>query len=650
MSTRMMSGPHRGARSRAARANRPRPRRPSPPGLARAAATAAPIGSARPRRSQARWLSLIRTASWRPEPMVPAAAAPDRVLLQGPPAGRGLAGVEIPAGVPCDRRDEPRRERRDPAEPLEEIQRGPLQCQDRPHRAGKLRDHSPSPAGRPSAARGVQPELSWKWSTRRSTTGTPASTPAARATKRARPRAWHGIVAVEVMSPTWPRSSASARSISVAGIRRLGFMELEGRLAHGWSSHGPPCCFLFVPIIRYSVGAAALGGETWTGTATSMPLGQLLPACQARRRDDRPANQPLGGEDGDRREFADVRHLHALLVERVARHHVGVLIAQLLEQLKRRGQAESIGGEHHADLGMRFQPLGQALARDLHIPLEPQLLDRRDSRNEQGIAEGLGPVLRQGIAGRVDHQDGTGLRRQLGVPGIVDRRGDQLAVPTRRTARAGPRREDPWARRIPSQPPAPASRPASSRPAGGRPGRPAGPRLEPRRSPGQIRIGRSGRLDHQDQGVASDRLADQLGLGPGIAPLPVTWTWIRIPSFPAWERALTFSSSAPSTSWGPRTSSTARAPGTGLAGSLDAPGPASGPAAARRGRPGVEFRRAGRDERSRVAAAGNEPEAEDQPEAGPSQRASRRDRPTPGQPADQEPQSHGNLPPAPLRE
>ena len=49
----------------------------------------------------------------------------------------------IVGGRPLDGGDEPRRQGRDAAEPLEEVERGALERQDRTDRAGDLRDHGP---------------------------------------------------------------------------------------------------------------------------------------------------------------------------------------------------------------------------------------------------------------------------------------------------------------------------------------------------------------------------------------------------------------------------------------------------------------------------------------------------------------------------
>ena len=127
--------------------------------------------------------------------MVLPAAAADRVLLEGTPARGGLPRVEDRRPGPRDRGDEPRRQRRDAAEPLEEVQGGALHRQERPHRAGDPRDDVPgaSDRRRPGAAA----------SRRRARTARPAAptTGSRRDAPRprhepGRPRTCPGIVAV----------------------------------------------------------------------------------------------------------------------------------------------------------------------------------------------------------------------------------------------------------------------------------------------------------------------------------------------------------------------------------------------------------------------------------------------------------------------
>ena len=155
------------------------------------------------------------------EAVVAPSAAPDRVLFQGAPAGSGLARVVNRGAGAGDRRDEPRRQGRDPAQPLEKVEGGPLHRQ-QANASARARARSGCPARgdrrRPEAA--PSGRKSSNSATTRSTAGMPASTPGDRATNRAAPRAWLGIVAVEVMSPTWPRSSASACAIKTSTLRR----------------------------------------------------------------------------------------------------------------------------------------------------------------------------------------------------------------------------------------------------------------------------------------------------------------------------------------------------------------------------------------------------------------------------------------------
>src|SRR5947209_2401740 len=66
--------------------------------------------------------------------VVPTPAA-DGVLLQQTPTGGSLAGVKNLARQTSDLLDVAVRQRGDSAEPLEEVQGGPLACQDGSHRA-----------------------------------------------------------------------------------------------------------------------------------------------------------------------------------------------------------------------------------------------------------------------------------------------------------------------------------------------------------------------------------------------------------------------------------------------------------------------------------------------------------------------------------
>ncbi len=113
------------------RVSRPRSRPSCPRGvLARAAAMAAAIGSssARPRGclEPGQVIVLDQDGIVQAEAVVAAPAAPDRVLFQRTPAGRGLARVVDRGARAGDRRDEPRRQGRDPAQPLQKVERGPL--------------------------------------------------------------------------------------------------------------------------------------------------------------------------------------------------------------------------------------------------------------------------------------------------------------------------------------------------------------------------------------------------------------------------------------------------------------------------------------------------------------------------------------------
>ena len=76
------------------------------------------------------------------EAVVVPSAAPHRVLFQGTPAGSGLARVIDRGPGAGDRRDEPRRQGRDPAEPLEKVEGGPLHRQQGTHRPVHARDQA----------------------------------------------------------------------------------------------------------------------------------------------------------------------------------------------------------------------------------------------------------------------------------------------------------------------------------------------------------------------------------------------------------------------------------------------------------------------------------------------------------------------------
>ena len=78
-----------------------------------------------------------------PDPVIPAAAAADGILLQRPPARGGLAGIEDDGPGARDLGDEPRGQGGDPTEPLEEVQGRAFQGQQRPYRASHPCDHGP---------------------------------------------------------------------------------------------------------------------------------------------------------------------------------------------------------------------------------------------------------------------------------------------------------------------------------------------------------------------------------------------------------------------------------------------------------------------------------------------------------------------------
>ena len=213
--------------------------------------------------------------------MVPAAAAADRVFLQGPPArawscacrgsrpaspATAATNRAVSVAIPLSR--------------WRKFSAGPLQRQDRPDRAGDLRDHvARSPAGRRRRGAAASARPSSNWSTSRATTGSRRAPRRPGARTGPTPRAWLGIVAVEVMSPTWPRSSAERQVDQRVGIRRLGLAELEAG-ARPWvlSLTGLHAAILLVrPHHPVHGRSTALGGETWTGTGTSTRSANFSP-------------------------------------------------------------------------------------------------------------------------------------------------------------------------------------------------------------------------------------------------------------------------------------------------------------------------------------------------------------------------------------
>ena len=171
--------------------------------------------------SQARWLSLISTASIQAKPVVVPAAAAHGVLFQGPPAGGRLARVIDRGPRAGDRGDEPGRQGRDPAEALKEVEGDSLHRQQRAHRPARYarpgcpaRGDRRRPGAAPSA-RGARtrPPGARRQAGRRARR--PTAPPGARSRERR-----GGIVAAEVMSPTSPRSSARACASKLSKFRR----------------------------------------------------------------------------------------------------------------------------------------------------------------------------------------------------------------------------------------------------------------------------------------------------------------------------------------------------------------------------------------------------------------------------------------------
>ena len=102
------------------------------------------------------WFSLMRIAVVQTGAVVRAAAAAHRVLLERAQAGRRLARVEDARGRALGQLDEAARERGDPAQAADEVERDALAGEDRPRRAfddgedggnvgdrGALLDHAP---------------------------------------------------------------------------------------------------------------------------------------------------------------------------------------------------------------------------------------------------------------------------------------------------------------------------------------------------------------------------------------------------------------------------------------------------------------------------------------------------------------------------
>ena len=150
-----MSAPAAMAASRPGRSTTSTSIRSMAPARARARRTASPTPP-----QAATWLSLTRMPSPRREAVVGPAAGADRRLLQQPPARRGLAGVEE-AGPAAARRqgvDAAAGGGGDAGEPLQEVERGPLGGEQRPHRpVGLAEPVSPWPPRAPSPRRTGRP-------------------------------------------------------------------------------------------------------------------------------------------------------------------------------------------------------------------------------------------------------------------------------------------------------------------------------------------------------------------------------------------------------------------------------------------------------------------------------------------------------------
>ncbi len=189
------------------------------PGHDRLAAATASVIPSRPR-----WLSFTSTASDNPARWFQPPPGPHGRLLEHPEARRRLSRVEHPGGGVRggDGVDEPARHGGDARQVTEEIERGPLGGEDRPHRARHLGHHRSrhQPARRrgsaspPRAAPSICENAS-------SAHSRPASTPSARATTRTRPTSFSGTSRA-VRSPSGPMSSeiapaTAARTASMGG-------------------------------------------------------------------------------------------------------------------------------------------------------------------------------------------------------------------------------------------------------------------------------------------------------------------------------------------------------------------------------------------------------------------------------------------------
>ena len=239
LSTRMMSGPDRRATSSCSSVSTSTSTTVPAGTFARADATAAAIGSSPPTAAAlqpGQVVVLDQHGVVQAEAVIPPAAAAHRVFLQGPPAGGRLAGVVDRRAGAGGRGHEPRGQGRDPAEPLEEVQQRAFQ--------GQQRSHGPGQPGHDRtglesvAVRLVGPPMLEQLELGDQPLGDGQARQHARRARHQAggARASMGIVDAEVMSPTWPRSSAMRQ-----GQERLDVAPARSRRSRSGVEADPSC-------------------------------------------------------------------------------------------------------------------------------------------------------------------------------------------------------------------------------------------------------------------------------------------------------------------------------------------------------------------------------------------------------------------------
>ena len=192
--------------------------RPAPPGGEREARPRTASSAAPTPPAAARWLSLTRTASWRPARWLRPPPQRTAYFSSERSSGIVLRVSRTRAPVPSTASAQARGRGGDPAEVAQQVQRGPLQREHRPGRGAQGRQRSAR--AHPVAVGGQQGESVLGAARVRRPAPRPPSPPAraarpprpaARATQRTSSTASSGTVAAEVRSPAapWgPRSSA----------------------------------------------------------------------------------------------------------------------------------------------------------------------------------------------------------------------------------------------------------------------------------------------------------------------------------------------------------------------------------------------------------------------------------------------------------